>query len=585
MESQEPKIQESSIDITKLSEMNQVDLIATLKELLDNEPIETIKETVEIIKQLFYKKQQQEQLENEEQPEIENIETENDTPDTTEEVVVNDEITPENDEKINLTAEFKSILSIYRAKKAEYNEKIAAIQEENYSKKREIITQLEQLIGSENDLSETINSFRNLQTQWREIGQVPATKATDLWKDYNHYQEQFYDLIKINAALREYDFKKNLEAKNDLIAQAEVLSNDDDVVMAFQKLQKLHDEWREVGPVDREIREEIWAKFKDISSIINKKHQAYFEDLKEQEAKLTAEKDAICVLIESIDFTSLKSYKDWDEKSKEVISYHDSFKSTSYIERRVNTKMYKRFRAACDKFFEEKNNYYKVIKETFNANLEKKRLLVEKAQQLQNSTEWRSTTEKLIALQKEWKTIGPTPKKSSDAIWAKFVAACDNFFAQKEANFKTKKTEEQENLRLKLEAIEAINNYEFVGNDEEDFATLRKLSDQFLAVGHIPFKEKDKVYNAYKEASNKQFGKLRSKRRTAQLSFNGDRNKLMRQYDLLKQQIATYENNIGFFSNNKKSNNMVKEFERKIENLKQDLSIIVEQIKETDKEK
>ncbi|MFI3296676.1 MAG: DUF349 domain-containing protein [bacterium] len=579
MESQEPKIQESSIDITKLSEMNQVDLITTLQELLDNEPIETIRDTVEVIKQLFYKKQQQEQLEIEEQPEIENIETENDAPETTEEVVVNDEITTENDEKINLAAEFKSILAIYRAKKAEYNEKIAAIQEENYSKKREIITQLEQLVSSENDLSETINSFRNLQTQWREIGQVPATQATDLWKDYNHYQEQFYDLIKINAALREYDFKKNLEAKNDLIAQAEVLSNADDVVLAFQKLQKLHDEWREIGPVDREIREEIWAKFKDISSVINKKHQAYFEDLKEQEAKLTAEKEAICTFVETIDFESLKSYKDWDEKTKEVVSHHDSFKSNSYIERRVNTKMYKRFRVACDKFFEEKNNFYKAIKETLSANLEKKRLLVEKAQQLQNSTEWRSTTEKLIALQKEWKTIGPTPKKSSDAIWAKFVAACDKFFAQKEANFKTKKTEEQENLRLKLEAIEAINNYEFIGNDEEDFATLRKLSDQFLAVGHIPFKEKDKVYNAYKEASNKQFSKLRSKRRTAQLSFNGDRNKLMRQYDLLKQQIATYENNIGFFSNNKKSNNMVKEFERKIENLKQDLSIIVEQIK------
>lgn len=579
MESQEPKIQESSIDITKLSEMNQVDLITTLQELLDNEPIETIRDTVEVIKQLFYKKQQQEQLEIEEQPEIENIETENDAPETTEEVVVNDEITTENDEKINLAAEFKSILAIYRAKKAEYNEKIAAIQEENYSKKREIITQLEQLVSSENDLSETINSFRNLQTQWREIGQVPATQATDLWKDYNHYQEQFYDLIKINAALREYDFKKNLEAKNDLIAQAEVLSNADDVVLAFQKLQKLHDEWREIGPVDREIREEIWAKFKDISSVINKKHQAYFEDLKEQEAKLTAEKEAICTFVETIDFESLKSYKDWDEKTKEVVSHHDSFKSNSYIERRVNTKMYKRFRVACDKFFEEKNNFYKAIKETLSANLEKKRLLVEKVQQLQNSTEWRSTTEKLIALQKEWKTIGPTPKKSSDAIWAKFVAACDKFFAQKEANFKTKKTEEQENLRLKLEAIEAINNYEFIGNDEEDFATLRKLSDQFLAVGHIPFKEKDKVYNAYKEASNKQFSKLRSKRRTAQLSFNGDRNKLMRQYDLLKQQIATYENNIGFFSNNKKSNNMVKEFERKIENLKQDLSIIVEQIK------
>ena len=287
--------------------------------------------------------------------------------------------------------------------------------------------------------------------------------------------------------------------------------------------------------------------------------------------------------IENIDVQTISTYKEWEEKTQEVIALNEKFRSDDPTERRVINRLFKRYRTACDRFFEAKNEFYRRIKEELQANLEKKRLLVEKAEQLKNSEEWRSTTDKLIALQKEWKTIGPTTKKYSDAIWERFIAACDHFFARKEANFKDKKVEEQENLRLKLEAIEALKAYELTGNDDEDYSAVRRLSDAYIAVGHVPYKEKDKVYKQYQEALNEKQSKLRSRRRNQELNFKGDRNKLMRQYELLKQQIATYENNIGFFnSSSKKGNNMVLDLERKIQNLKQDLSIIIEQINALD---
>ncbi len=583
METQTSPIQETTPDISRLSGMNQTELIEFLKQQIENEPINTLKETVDVVKQLFYRIQQSSIVETVENEEVEAVNNSDD--DENNDNADNEAKNKAIAERKAIEEAFKGVLSIYREKKAEYNAAIEAEQNKNLEAKRNIIVKLEELTKTDADLSEKINNFRTLQNEWREIGQVPQANINDIWKEYNYYQEQFYDLIKINSALREYDFKKNLEAKTSLIEQAEALQNEEDVVKAFQQLQLLHNQWREIGPVERELREEIWNKFKELSSQINKRHQDYFVGIKEEEARLTQERENLCAAIESIDFTTLTTYKDWDEKSQEVISYNEFFKSNTPVERRVNARMFKRYRKACDMFFEAKSQFYKAIKETFNQNYEKKRRLVEQAEQLKNSTEWKSTTDKLIEMQKEWKTIGPVPKKNSDAIWQRFTAACDHFFARKEENFKSKKVEEQENLRLKLEAIEAINNYVFVENDEEDYSALRRLSDQFLAIGHIPYKEKDRIYNAYREATNTQFGKLRSKRRTAQLSFAGDRNKLMRQYDILKQQIATYENNIGFFSNNRKSNAMVKELEHKIENLKQDLSIIIEQLKATEENK
>ena len=563
-------ITEQNFDPQQLATLTREELVNTLKEIVENGEITAIKEQVDCIKQMFYKRQQQERAEaiNNEAEEVE-----------TEEVAAE----PKQKQADPIEAEFKSVMGIYREKRAAYHAAIDAEYAANLEKKQAIIAKLEALISNEGDLNETIAAFRVLQSEWKEIGPVAPTNVTEIWKEYNHYQEQFYDLIKIDVALREHAFKKNLEDKTRIIEQAEKLGNEEDVVKSFRILQTLHDQWREIGPVARELRDEIWNKFKEASTVINKRHQEFFERLKAHEQEIEKEKTDAIELIENIDTQAITTYKEWEDKTQEVIALNEKFRSNDPTERRVINRLFKRYRSACDRFFEDKNEYYRRIKEELQANLEKKRLLVEKAEQLKNSEEWRSTTDKLIALQKEWKTIGPTAKKYSDAIWERFIAACDHFFARKEANFKDKKVEEQENLRLKLEAIEALKAYELTGDDEEDYSAVRRLSDAYLAVGHVPYKDKDKVYKQYQEALNEKQSKLRSRRRNQELNFKGDRNKLMRQYELLKQQIATYENNIGFFnSSSKKGNNMVQDLERKIQNLRQDLSIIIEQINALD---
>ena len=515
---------------------------------------------------MFFKRQQQERAEA-----INNVvdEAEN------EEVAAE----PKQKQPDAIEVEFKAVMGIYRDKKAAYAAAIEAEQTANLNKKRAILDKLKALVANEGEIKDTIAAFRQLQSEWREIGPVAAAHVNDIWREYNLYQEQIYDLIKIDTELREYAFKKNLDDKTRLIEQAEKLGNEEDVVKSFRLLQSLHEQWREIGPVAREIREEIWNRFKEASSIINRRHQEFFEAIKNREAEIEKERTEVIEFIENIDTAAISTYKDWEDKTQEVIALNEKFRSDDPAERRVINRLFKRYRAACDRFFDAKNEYYRRIKEELQANLEKKRLLVEKAEQLKNSEEWRSTTDKLIALQKEWKAIGPTAKKYSDAIWARFIDACDHFFARKEENFKGKKTEEQENLRLKLEAIDAIKAYELTGNDDEDNSALRRLSDAYSVIGHVPFKEKDRIYKLYRDALNEKTSKIRSHRRTAELAFNGDRNKLFRQYENLKQQIATYENNIGFFnSSSKKGNKMVEELERKIQNLRQDLAIIIDQI-------
>ncbi|MBO5728779.1 MAG: DUF349 domain-containing protein [Paludibacteraceae bacterium] len=559
-------ITEQTFDPQQLATLNREELVNTLKEIVENGEITAIKEQVDCIKQLFYKRQQQERAEamNSVAEEVEN-----------EEVAAE----PKQKQADPVEAEFKAVMGIYRDKKAAYIAAIEAEQAANLDKKRAILEKLKALVGNEGEIKDTIAAFRQLQSEWREIGPVAPAYVNDIWREYNLYQEQIYDLIKIDAELREYAFKKNLEDKTRLIEQAEKLNDEEDVVKSFRLLQVLHDQWREIGPVARELREEIWNRFKEASSAVNRRHQAFFEAIKNREQEIEKERTEVIEFIENIDTAAITTYKEWDEKTQEVIALNEKFRSDDPTERRVINRLFKRYRSACDRFFEAKNEYYRRIKEELQANLEKKRLLVEKAEQLKNSEEWRSTTDKLIALQKEWKTIGPTAKKYSDAIWARFIAACDHFFARKEENFKGKKTEEQENLRLKLEAIEAIKAYELTGNDDEDNSALRRLSDAYSVIGHVPFKEKDRIYKLYKEALNEKTSKIRSRRRTAELAFNGDRNKLFRQYESLKQQIATYENNICFFnSSSKKGNKMVEELERKIQNLRQDLAIIIDQI-------
>lgn len=570
-----PTINEQSQDTPNFAELSCEQLVEYLRQIVANQDISTIKEQMDAIKVHFYKKMSAESLLNTasndaqtDATEIEEIKSEN-----------TEAPTAIDDKMSSIEREYKSIMAEFKQKRTEYKAKLEKEQQENYDKKKEIIKKINDLISSTEDISTTLPLFRNLQNEWKSIGQVPQTVVNDLWKEYNYTQEQFYDLIKINAALRELDFKKNLDAKQSLINQAIELQNESDIIKAFKELQKLHDEWREIGPVAREIRESLWAEFKSVSTIINKKHQAYFEQLKEAEEALTKEFENICTEIEAIKLDELKTYKEWENEATKIIEQNSKFHAQTPSEHRVINKIYPRYRTACNRFFEAKNEYYKKLKEELQANYEQKRKLVEKAEQLKNSQAWKATTEQLIALQKEWKKIGPVQKKYSDAIWQRFTSACDHFFAQKEENFKSQKNEEQENLTQKLEVIEEIRNYQLSGNDEEDFSNLKNLSDKFLAIGHVPYKEKDKVYKTFREVSDEKFSPIRTKRRMSQLSLSGDKNKLIRQYENLKQQIATYENNIGFFSKNSKQQNaLVKDLEHKIANLKQDLNIITEQL-------
>lgn len=552
--------------------LDRKELVARLKELLESNPeIVELKTQVEVIKSFFYSQESQEPTEQE-------VATEQQTAETTESAETatapsETEVKEENNEP-TIEEQFKALLGVYRQRRAEYQAKIEAEQKENLVKKQAILKKLEELSAPSDNLGDVINTFHELQNQWREIGSVPAANTSELYTQYKIYQEQFYDLIKINAALRDYDFKRNLEQKQALIEQAKALLEMEDVVKAFQQLQNLHLQWREIGPVAKDLREEIWNTFKEITTEINKRHQDFFEKVKEAEKALTEEKDALCHKVEDINYDELKTAKEWEEKTKEVVELNDKFQSKTPFEHRVNSKMYRRYREACDKFFEAKRVFFEKINAVYEENLAKKRALVEKAQQLQNSTEWQSTAAKLQNLQKEWKEIGPVPRKYADELWTAFRAACDAFFnARKEVN-RAKDEEEQANKAAKMAVIEKIKAWQPTGNDEEDQAALQALQDEFTSIGHIPFKEKDKIYNAFREAINPLMKSIRIIRRTAQLNLQNDKNVLRKQYDTMKQQLATYENNMGFFHNYPKDNPIIKDLEKKIDNLRQDIEIL-----------
>lgn len=571
--------------------LDRKELVARLKELLESNPeIVELKTQVEVIKSFFYSQGSQEPTEQkvaEEQQSAESMEpTEEaanaeqpaETPEKSE-----SDVKEENNEP-TIEEQFKALLGVYRQRRAEYQAKIEAEQKENLKKKEAILKKLEELSAPSDNLGDVINTFHELQNQWREIGSVPAQNTAELYTQYKIYQEQFYDLIKINAALRDYDFKRNLEQKQAIIEQAKSLLEMEDVVKAFQQLQNLHMQWREIGPVAKDLREETWNTFKEITTEINKRHQDFFEKVKEAEKALTEEKDAYCHVVEDINFDELKTAKDWEEKTKEVVELNDKFQSKTPYEHRVNSKMYRRYREACDKFFEAKRIFFEKINAVYEENLAKKRVLIEKAQQLQNSTEWQSTAAKLQNLQKEWKEIGPVPRKYSDELWTAFRAACDAFFnARKEAT-RAKDEEEQANKAAKMTVIEKIKAWQPTGNDEEDQAALQAFQDEFTSIGHIPFKEKDKIYNAFREAINPLMKNLRIIRRTAQLNLQKDKNALKKQYDTMKQQLATYENNMGFFHNYPKDNPIIKDLEKKIESLRQDIEILRNTIAEREEQ-
>lgn len=493
-----------------------------------------------------------------------------------------------------LEEQFKSLYAEIKEKRAAYNAAQDALKAENLAKKREIISKINEIAEDADNVNRQYSTVQQLQQDFKAIGEVPSENDTEVWKSYQVAVERFYDLLKMNKELRDYDFKKNLEQKQALCAEAEALDEEADIVDAFKKLQQLHTSWREIGPVSKEIREELWTRFKNASAVINKKYQSFFEERKANEKKNAEGKEALCVKIEAISTDNLKTYAAWDEATKAIIGLQEEWKKLGFASRKVNTELFARFRKSCDEFFAKKAEFFKRMKDELAANLAKKIELCEKAEALKDSTEWKKTTDALIALQKEWKTVGPVVKKHSDAVWKRFIAACDAFFEEKKKQNVNVHSVEHENLKQKKDIIAQINS--ILENKETDDAPnkVRELMKKWQEVGHVPYKEKDKVYAEYKAAIDKAFEQLDMKAKKArmanfansinQMSDTGkvyhERERLVRAYEMKSQELKTYENNLGFFNAQSKSgNSLVKEMERKIANIKEEIAMLEQKIK------
>ena len=493
-----------------------------------------------------------------------------------------------------LEEQFKSLYAEIKEKRAAYNAAQDALKAENLAKKREIISKINEIAEDADNVNRQYSTVQQLQQDFKAIGEVPSENDTEVWKSYQVAVERFYDLLKMNKELRDYDFKKNLEQKQALCAEAEALDEEADIVDAFKKLRQLHTSWREIGPVSKEIREELWTRFKNASAVINKKYQSFFEERKANEKKNAEGKEALCVKIEAISTDNLKTYAAWDEATKAIIGLQEEWKKLGFASRKVNTELFARFRKSCDEFFAKKAEFFKRMKDELAANLAKKIELCEKAEALKDSTEWKKTTDALIALQKEWKTVGPVVKKHSDAVWKRFIAACDAFFEEKKKQNVNVHSVEHENLKQKKDIIAQINS--ILENKETEDAPnkVRELMKKWQEVGHVPYKEKDKVYAEYKAAIDKAFEQLDMKAKKArmanfansinQMNDTGkvyhERERLVRAYEMKSQELKTYENNLGFFNAQSKSgNSLVKEMERKIANIKEEIAMLEQKIK------
>lgn len=493
-------------------------------------------------------------------------------------------------------SKLKELLAVYKEKRAVILAEEERVKAANYALKLQLIDQLKALSESQEDFNKLYNDFKDIQQRWKEVKAVPQEHVNELWKNYQVYSEKFYDIIKINNQFRDYDFKKNLEMKTALCETVEKLQTEKDVISAFHQLQKLHQQWREIGPVAKELREDLWARFKAASTVINKRHQEYFENQKAKEQENLEAKTALCEQMESIDYAALKSFKDWEAKNKEVIALQEKWKTIGFAPKKSNVKIFERFRTACNLYFNRKSEFYKNVKDEMEKNLELKKALCEKAEALKDSTDWKNTSEKMIALQKEWKTIGSVTRKHSDAVWKRFISACDYFFEQKNKNVSSQKSVEQTNLAAKKELVEKIDAIDETDHDEA-LATLKKYMAEWNTIGHVPFKEKDKIYKEYHEAVDKQFDRLKvdqndRKMQTFRNSLsdmsNGERgkgklyserDKLMRMYERMKNELQTYENNIGFLSiSSKGGGGLLKEMERKINKLKDEMALIIKKI-------
>ena len=495
---------------------------------------------------------------------------------------------------------FKAEMGIIKEKRAKIFKEQEAEKQENLTKKLDIIEKIKSMITTPEEANKSYQEFKALQQQWREIKNVPAEKANELWRNYQLYVEQFYDMLRLNSEAREYDFKKNLELKTGLCEAAEKLAEEEDVISAFHQLQKLHQEYREIGPVAKEEREDIWNRFKAASTVINKRHQQHFEGIRAKEEENLARKTALCEKVEAIAAEENKGSGDWEKHTKAIIDIQAEWKTIGFAPQKMNVKIFERFRAACDDFFGRKAEYFKSLKDTFKENADKKRALIEKAKALQDSTEWKSTSDKLIALQKEWKTIGMVPKKLGDQLWEEFLGACNKFFEARNAAGAGQRGEEHTNLSKKREVIEKLKAVaEETGEDIQE--KVQKLVEEYNAIGHVPYKEKDKIYEEYHAVLDKLYKELNisvAKRRLSNFkqtikqvaergenALDNERSRLFRQYEALKQEIQTYENNLGFLNaSSKKGNSLIDEMNRKVQKLKDDMNLVKEKIKAIDAE-
>ena len=566
---------------TTVQRLTKAEVIERLKAIADD--VENVPKTeIDSLKQTFYK--------------LHNAEQEAARKQFAEEGGAPEDYVPTPDP---LEEEMKNVMSVIRTKRNELAAEVEKQKEMNLQVKLSIIEELKDLLESPEDANKNYTEFKRLQQQWNEVKLVPQASVNELWKNYQLYVEKFYDLLKLNNEFREYDFKKNLEIKTHLCEAAEKLAEETDVVSAFHQLQKLHQEFRETGPVAKELREEIWARFKAASTAVNRRHQQHFDALKEAEQQNLDQKTVICEIIEGIDYNELTNFAAWDNKTQEIIALQNKWKTIGYAPQKMNVKIFERFRAACDTFFNKKAEFFKAVKESMSENLEKKRALCEKAEALKDSTDWKATADVLVKLQKEWKTIGPVAKKHSDAIWKRFIAACDYFFEQKNKAGASQRTEEQANLEKKRDIIARL---EAIGEDTDADTAIdqvRNLMKEWNAVGFVPFKEKDKVYKQYHALVDKLFERYNLSQSSKKLSnfkstlsniqeggaqtLYREREKLARAYENMKSELQTYENNLGFLNaSSKKGNSLLTELNRKVEKLKADIDLVKEKIKAVD---
>ena len=570
------------LDAEVLASMTKPEIVERLKQIV-SEPKMYARSEVDVLKQAYYK--------------IRRLEIESLKKDFLEEGGEEKNFVAPEDE---MEVEMKSLIAEYKDKRASLSAEEERQKEVNLVLKQHLIERLKVLTESQDDFNKRYNEFRDIQRKWKEIKLIPQENSRELWRNYQLYNERFYDIVKINNQFRDYDFKKNFEMKSALCETVERLSSEEtDVISAFHQLQKLHQQWREIGPVAKEFRESIWERFKEASTVINKNHQSHFEGLKEQEEKNLEEKVSICKNIETIDFESLKTMRDWEKKTTDVISLQAKWRTIGFATKKQNVKIFERFRTACDNYFNKKSEFYKSIKQDMDKNLELKKALVEKVESLKDSTDWKETTKSFVEIQSEWKKIGPVARKHSEAIWKQFIAACDYFFEQKNKEASSQKSEENENLEAKKALIEKINSIEENLADEEALTSLRGYISEWNNIGFVPFREKDKIHKSFRDAVDKQFDRLKVNdrdRRVQQFRSNitelagggknklyNEREKLMRVYERMKNELQTYENNIGFFNiSSKGGDGLMKEMDRKIAHLKEEMEIMVKKIEAID---